>query len=400
MEYVSGKIKLRDIFLSNGNWWKVFIKHRNLIRFAIIANVLKLLVCRTRYLGYHRFLCPKCYHSIKVPHSCKSRFCSSCGKKATDNWIKNSFNKLPHTKWQHITFTMPDKFWDLFWLNRHLMNKAPALAANIIKKLAAKKNFLPGIYLAVHTFGRDLKRNFHLHLSTTAGGLSLTTERWISGYFYHESIKKMWRYEITMFLKREFKAGRLKMPSHLKHIRSYTTFCSWINQFYNKNWVVHLDKQTKNMKQTIEYLGKYLKRPALGETRIKRYDGKSVTFEYLDHYTDTKQIMTLPAEEFICRLISHIPDNYFRSIRYYGFLANRVKSKLMPIVYNLIKMRKIFTRNVYLSWRDMIQMTFKYDPLKCPNCHTVMRQAGIVFPVPIPLSLLHKEIAHGLYPLL
>ena len=53
MEYVSGSgIKLRDIFLDNGNWWKLFLLHRDLIRLSIIINVLKLLVCRTSFLGY------------------------------------------------------------------------------------------------------------------------------------------------------------------------------------------------------------------------------------------------------------------------------------------------------------------------------------------------------------
>src|SRR3989338_6597980 len=90
MEYVSSYgIKRRTIFLDNGNWLKLFLKHRDLIRLSIIVNVLKLLVCRTSFLGYHQFVCPTCSKSMKVPHSCKSRFCPSCGKKATDIWIKN-----------------------------------------------------------------------------------------------------------------------------------------------------------------------------------------------------------------------------------------------------------------------------------------------------------------------
>ncbi|OPX25783.1 MAG: hypothetical protein B1H02_00520 [Candidatus Latescibacteria bacterium 4484_107] len=124
MEYASG-IKLRDILLDNGNWWKFFLTHRRLIRTSIIINVLKVLVGRTRFLGYRFFVCPKCHQSIKAPHSCKSRFCSSCGKKATDDWIKNSFNTLPDTTWQHITFTMPNLLWDFFWVNRYLTNKIP-----------------------------------------------------------------------------------------------------------------------------------------------------------------------------------------------------------------------------------------------------------------------------------
>ena len=36
MEFVSVRIKLRDLFLDNGNWWRFFLTHRNLIRKATI----------------------------------------------------------------------------------------------------------------------------------------------------------------------------------------------------------------------------------------------------------------------------------------------------------------------------------------------------------------------------
>jgi len=400
MEYVTG-IKLRDIFLHNGNWWKLFLKHRRLIRTSIIINVLKLLVCRTAFLGYHVFVCDVCGKSIKAPHSCKSRFCPSCGKKATDDWIKNSFNTLPHTTWQHITFTMPAEFWDFFWVNRYLMNLIPIMAANIIKKLAKKKGFLPGIYLAIHTFGRDLKRNIHLHLSTTVGGLSLSHDSWVkSVYFYHDTLKKMWRYDIISLLRKEFKQGHLKLPPHLKHLKSYNSFCSWTSIFYNKTWVVHLNKQSDNMKINVDYLGKYLKRPPIGETRIKKYDGKFVSFEFLDHYTDTTDLMRLPVLDFMARLISHIPDKNFRNIRYYGFLANRVRGTLLPIVYKFLNTKCLFKTKVYTPWRQMIKNFFNYDPLQCPGCNSIMKLKKIVLPFPLSTLSMHKEIAHGYFPLL
>jgi len=402
MEYVSGSIKLRDIFLDNGNWWKLFLKHRHLIRISIITNVLKLLACKTRLLGYHSYVCQKCHKSLKVPHSCKSRFCPSCGKKATDDWIKNSFNNLPHTTWQHITFTMPDVLWNFFWMNRHLINKLPLLAANIIKKLARKKGILPGIYLAIHTFGRDLKRNIHLHLSTTIGGLSISKDSWFkNAYFYHDTLKKMWRYDVISLLRKEFKEGNLKLPPQLKHIKSYETFCSWTAQFYKKTWVVHLNKPSKNFKTTIEYLGRYLKRPPIGETRIKKYDGKTVTYEYLDHYTNTTETMSLPVLDFIERLIAHIPDKNFKNIRYYGFLANRVRGKLMPIVQKLISGKQFAKVKVYTPWRNMIKRTFRYDPLRCLNCGNIMKLQHITFPIRAPTIVsIHKEIAHGFFPLI
>jgi len=402
MEYVSSnRIKLRDIFLDNGNWWKLFLKHKRLIRLSIIINVLKLLVCRTSFLGYHHFVCLKCSKSIKVPHSCKSRLCPSCGKKATDIWIKNSFNTLPKTTWQHITFTMPEELWNLFWLNRHLMNRIPLIAASIIKDWAKRKEFLPGISLACHTFGRDLKRNIHIHLSTTTSGLSSSRDSWIKGgYFYHQSLKNIWRYKIIALLREEFKKNNLILPPHLQHCTSYTTFNSWTSQFYNKTWVVHLNTQSNNMKNNVDYLGKYLKRPPIGETRIKHYDGKTVAYEYLDHYTDTKEIMTLPVLDFIARLICHIPDKNFRNIRYYGFLSNRLRGKLLPIVYKLLNSKNRINTKVYIPWRNMIQNSFKYDPLKCPICKSFMALKSVVFNNKYPLISQHKEIAHGHFPLL
>jgi hypothetical protein len=398
METVTGKVKLRDIFLHDGNWWKLFLKHRHLIRISIIKNVLKLLVCRTSFLGYHSFICSKCGHTHKAPHSCKSRFCPSCGKKATDLWIQTKFNTLPDTAWQHITFTLPARIQEIFWLNRRLFNLVPPLAADILKQLSEKQGFLPGIFLAVHTFGRDLKRNFHLHLSITKGGLSIADNLkfWIfNAYFYHDSIKKMWRYNIINLLRKQFKAGKLKLPKTLKHLNSYNAFNSWLNVLYNITWVVELSKPSKNKKRNIEYLGKYLKRPPIGETRILSFNNNIVTFFYKDHYTNSSNTMSLPALDFIGRLISHIPDDYFRNIRYYGFLSNKQSGKLLPTVYNLLSMDPKPLINALNSWRNMLKRNFNIDPLICPVCKSSLRFLSSVFAPNNNILSFHKEIANG-----
>ena len=118
MEYLSG-LSIRGIFLHNNNWWCFFSKHARLIRESIIENVCKILIYKTDMLGFHSYKCDDCGHEKKVPHSCKSRFCSSCGKKATEQWIQTNMNILPNVPWQHITFTLPQELRDLFWVNRH-----------------------------------------------------------------------------------------------------------------------------------------------------------------------------------------------------------------------------------------------------------------------------------------
>ena len=154
------------------------------------------------------------------------------------------------------------------------------------------------------------------------------------------------------------------------------------------------------MKHNVDYLGKYIKRPPIGETRIKKYDGKFVSFVYLDHYTNTQNVMTLPVLDFIARLIPHIPDKNFRVIRYYGFLANRVSGKLLPIVYKLLDMKNVITKKVYTSWRQLIMSVFHYDPLNCPYCNTSMLPSYSVYQLSSNLISMHMEIANGYFQLL
>lgn len=210
----------------------------------------------------------------------------------------------------------------------------------------------------------------------------------------------MWRDRLINMLRTEFKKGKLKMPPQLKHLRTYKQFCSWTSQFYSTDWVVEFSKQSDNMKINVDYLGKYLKRPPIGETTIKSDDGKQVTYQDLDHYTGKKELMVLPVHEFIARLVTHIPDEHFRKIRDYGFLANRVRGKRLPKVYGFLKMKKIKTKKVYMSWRQMLLNIFKYDPIKCPICGTIMEWVDIEFPISTPITSMHQQIANGYYPLL
>lgn len=392
MEFVSG-LTIKKIFLHNGNWWKFFLQHPHLIRTSIILNIVKILMCRTQYLGFAQYACRTCPFIKKIFFTCKSRFCSSCGKKATDSWIKKNFDVLPDTTWQHITFTLPDSLWDFFWLNRHLLNHISALAADTIKTQAAKKNATPGIFTAIHTFGRDLKRNVHIHLSTTCGGLSINNTSWIKLYFPAKPIKEAWRYAVIDLFREQYLAGNLKLPKTLRHIKNYQAFNAWLDYLYKKNWYVHLQKTSKNHKRNIEYLGRYIKRPPLGETRIKRYENGLVTFEYLDHYNNTTKIITLPVFDFIARLIAHIPDKHFRLIRYYGWLSNRTRSTLLEVVYQLLNLTQKELKPL-MAWRELFIKSFDIDPLECPHCKTTLVFELMSFGLDPPaLMELHETLA-------
>jgi len=396
MEIVSG-ISIKKIFLDNQNWYNFYSNHNGKLRPAIINNVLKMLSCGTRLMGYTKYLCPDHRdHYLVVKHSCKSRFCSSCGKKATDMWVANNYEKLPDTTWQHITFTLPNKYWDIFWLNRDLMGLVPAITANIIKELAHKKKVDIGIFLAIHTFGRDLKKNYHIHLSTTLYGMSYDKKMIKKLYFHHELIKKKWKFFITDLLRRKYKSDELILPKswNIKELRDFNFI---LDSLYSKKWVVHLAKSSNDRKRNIEYFGKYLKRPPIGETRIKFYDGRNAIFRYLDHSTKKMKLIKMAVAEFIKRLVCHIPDRYFRVIRYYGLLANRRIGNDLPAFNRLLSLANVDSKKKEkVTFRSMFIQAFGRDPMECSICKKEMMKCWVYYSSKSFLGSMHNRIAQGL----
>lgn len=119
MEYITGKITLQMIFLQ---YWAAYcIYYKGKIRDAVHDNVQKILNCRTSQLGFHLYQCPKCSSVRLIPHSCKSRFCSSCGKINTDRWSEDHLSNMLSVGYHHLIFTIPWQLRAICLLNRKIM---------------------------------------------------------------------------------------------------------------------------------------------------------------------------------------------------------------------------------------------------------------------------------------
>lgn len=375
------KFTIKQILLSNKNWLRFYEKHKSTLRTAIIIAVVKLLSCRTITRGYHEYRCsnPLCSHVKQVYHTCKSKACSSCGKKATELWIDKQNDLLPNTAWQHITFTMPCELWDFFWCNRQLLNQISQLGAKCLQKFAKKKKIFLGIFIALHTFGRSLVRNVHLHASSTLGGLSEDGSHWKTIFFNQNTLMRMWRYEIISLFRRAYQKNTLVIPEHIKKRLNPTfTFMHFLNFLYQKKWIVHCSKPSEDHKKNVDYLARYIKRPAIAESKLRHYDGQSVVFDYLDHTTNTHRQCEITAEEFIERFVQHIPDVGFRMIRYYGFLSNRLRAKLLPIVYRLLEQRQKLSKTI-ATYANLIEKNFGFNPLICILCRHPLSLVSIHF---------------------
>lgn len=139
-----------------------------------------------------------------------------------------------------------------------------------------------------------------------------------------------------------------------------------------------MGERLANARFTVRYIGRYTKRPVLAQTRIKKYDGQLVTFEYHDKAVGEHKLVTMPVEQFMTRLVRHIPDKHFRQIRYYGLYASRGKkgnlNKAM-VILRLSQKKRIAP----LNWQQRRKLQRGFDPLVCGHCQSELKLVKLVY---------------------
>ena len=352
--------------------WHGFLKiYENKIRSNVKKEVEKVLKCKDTKYGFIELKCDKCNTKKKIGFTCKSRFCTSCGKIYTDNWIDNMLGNLINVKHRHIVFTIPEELRKFFGIDRQRLKILPKCAARAVTSwmhsLNKKEEFTPGIVTVIHTFGRDLKWNPHVHMMVTEGGKGNITEWRHIRHISYESLRKRWQKilldEVTSI------SGNTKEVKLIK------------NKLYKekvKGFYVHAKTEIKSAKIAAKYVGRYVGRPAIAESRILKYDGKNVTYKYTRHEDNKVIVETVHVYEFIKRIIRHIPEKNFKMIRYFGIYSRRSKCKV-----NFIKMidkMVLSIRKSIANWENRILAITGVDPCKCPNCNNKMRFHDIVYP--------------------
>lgn len=263
-------------------------------------------------------------------------------------------------------------------------------------KCCEREGFLPGICAVLHTFGSKLDFHPHIHILLTLGGLAgndnFDFDLWKDCSFFPEKILKTeFKRLLLKSLRKMAKEKLLNIPLFIKQ--------EWREKFKADNfyevsqklwsiiWYVYIGERLDNAEYTARYIGRYAKRPCLSETKIDYYDQEKqiVIFTYKDKISNADEQITLSVEEFIGRLIRHIPEKNFRLIRYYGLYASAVKNKLLPILICQISILfgvanlKFSPNQQPSNWRERIIQSTGNDPLLCPNCNEQMKLVEIVY---------------------
>ncbi len=364
--------------LNDNNNWQTF-KDTRLSKVVpvdmqndVIEQVEKALGCGNPENGYTLYKCLECGHSHMVAFTCKSRFCTRCGKKYIDNWVEKQVDNILDTNHRHLVFTIPEQLRGYVYWQRNILKDMCDGVNEIIQKYYEKqsqeKEYQVGVITVVHTFGRDVGFNPHIHALLTGGALDKYKQWKHMGYISYFYLKKSWQKILLDIFKKYYKTNQ-KVQNLIRELY----------QKYPKGFYVNAESMLNNARGATRYIGRYLARPAMAEYRILNYDGHRVRFWYEDHKTKKRKELTLKVLDFIGRLIMHVPKKHFKMVRRYGLYSRDFNKRAKKIVslWKYIKKRQLRLiimkkKKRAMRWRENIIKSFGKDPLICRNCGSEM----------------------------
>ncbi|GAV24952.1 IS91 family transposase, partial [Carboxydothermus islandicus] len=158
---------------------------------------------------YVEYVCVKCNGKEKkrVGFTCKSRFCNRCGKIYIEKWVEKQTERILEVGHRHIVFTIPEELRNIFYHNRELLKDLSDKAAEVIqywyREKSRKRGYEVGIIAVIHTFGRDLKFNPHVHVLVTEGAIDKNKIWKEVGFIPYEYLRKAWQKVLLDLIKQK-----------------------------------------------------------------------------------------------------------------------------------------------------------------------------------------------------
>jgi hypothetical protein len=240
--------------------------------------------------------------------------------------------------------SVPDALWPFLrdWNNLKVYMDAAVECFNDYFSKLLHRRIKVGVIVILHPFGKDMKFQPHLHLLITEGGFDNRCNFIKAEFIPANGFRKSWQYHVL----EKLQANGLPNALATQMYRKYP------NGFYV--WL-HKRGTIKHPKLIAKYVGRYVRHPAIANSRIYYFDGEIVKFFYTNNEDDRIDV-TMAVYQFISALIQHIPPPQFKMIRYYGAYARRAK--------------KIYGAKSRSSIAQLTLYHFGVERIKyCPFCH-------------------------------
>lgn len=368
---------------------ELFSKEYGFYRPIVSLIVRKFLECGDLHQGFARVRCPDCHHEYLLAFSCRGRyFCPSCHAKKVVQFAthlqENVLFPVPHRQY---VFSIPKILRRYFLYDRKLLGKLSQCATSSLKiffqTVLSRKYGIPGIALAIQSFGDYAKWHPHLHALVADG---LFTE---SGYFYVmpkvdlRPLAELFRASVLKMLQKE---GRID-DSFIKMIMAWR---------HNSGFSVHNEVRIQpGDSKGIENLAQYIIRNTFSLSKLSYVEstGTVIYRSKMSHGGNKKNFQTFSALEFIAAITQHIPERMSQMVRYIGWYSNRMRGDRLKseeaqreceekVVEEseIIIVRGFKTKKVPpLIWRECIKKVWEVDPLLCPHCGSLMKLVSFIY---------------------
>lgn len=277
--------------------------------------------CRTPVMGGHFYACDKCGTREFAYHSCNHRSCPQCGRAATAQWVERELDKRVGAPYFMVTFTLPAELRPLFFgpQAKEIYDLFFAATASALRdKLAARKWLgaqVSGFTAVLHTWNQRLHFHPHLHYLVPGAGLD-SSGRVVT-------VKNANFLVPLTVLSRAFRKRFLDLlQGSAHHFDPVVT---------DKDWGVHIEPFGSST-NAIKYLGTYVCRTAIADSRILSLSEHEVTFRWTDRKNNNRICRdTISGVEFVARYLRHVLPRGMRAIRRFGFChpaARRTRERI------------------------------------------------------------------------
>ena len=329
------------------------LRHRRVIQ-ALVA-------CRTAQLGGHLYACDHCGHQQYAYHSCRNRHCPKCHGNDMETWLGQRHSELLPAPYFHLVFTLPQVLRRMVRRHPHVLYSIiMQSAAEALQKLAMDPRYVGGrigILAVLHTWSRTLEYHPHVHCLVPGGGVD-QDGRWVAARKdYLVPVRALSRLFRGIFLSR----ARLALPDEV-----------WPASLWKQEWVVFAKPTLRRPDAVLNYLGRYVHRVAIANSRLLAIDDGRVVFRYRRAGDPQSRTMTLPAHEFIRRFLQHVLPDGFHKVRYYGLWAPSQRHNLRRLQNDLRQQDDIepgeSSRNEPPDENRQPESSTCKGPLRCPEC--------------------------------
>jgi hypothetical protein len=289
-----------------------------------------ILQCQTEALGFHVARCENGHVAGVFHNSCRHRFCPRCGWGLGRKWLARQSRMLLGCAHHHLIFTIPHEFNALWMRNQRAIADALFKSARgAIWALAGDARYLgsqPGVIGALHTWGQQLGVHLHVHCLVTAGGVDkdgcwvASRRKW---FLPEEPLMRLFRGKFIYAMRGLARSGELRLPEGWV-VKDVERLCEGARR---RHWNIDVRERYDSPTHVLNYLGRYLNGGPLNESRLLSVSEDVVEFRYRD-YRETNPFgvaqvkeRRMSREQFIQRLLQHVPPKGLHMVRGYGVYA-------------------------------------------------------------------------------